>query len=110
VCPVGGSLRGAGQIGTPDHLATTPGDTATLTRYGRTATATIHERRCLWYGVFRSQPIRVIVVREPSRPGLALVTTDMRTPAEQLVARYASRWAIEVAFSDAEHHPGRRSP
>jgi hypothetical protein len=97
--------RGA-KIGTPDQLATTPGDTVTLTRYGRTATATIHERRCLWYGVFRSQPIRVIVVREPRRPSLALVTTDLRTPADQLVTRYASRWAIEVAFSDAKHITG----
>jgi hypothetical protein len=97
--------RGA-KIGTPDQLATTPGNTVTLTRYGRTTDVTIHERRCLWYGVFRSQPIRVIVVREPRRPGLALVTSDMHTPADQLVTRYACRWAIEVAFSDAKHITG----
>jgi SRSO17 transposase len=45
-------------------------------------------------------------VREPRRPGLALVTTDMHTPTDQLVSRYASRWAIEVAFSDAKHITG----
>jgi hypothetical protein len=45
-------------------------------------------------------------VREPRRPGLALVTTDMHTPADQLVTRYAARWAIEVAFSDAKHITG----
>ncbi|HZD14471.1 MAG TPA: hypothetical protein VE196_04960, partial [Pseudonocardiaceae bacterium] len=40
--------------------------------------------------MFRSQPIRVILVREPRRPGLALVTTDMHTGAR------------------ACHHPDRR--
>lgn len=39
---------------------------------------------------------------EPRRPGLALVTTDMTAPAGQVITRYASRWAIEVAFSDAK--------
>jgi hypothetical protein len=97
--------RGA-KIGTPDQLATTPGTPVTLTRYGHPAEVTIHEHRCLWYGVFRSRPVRVILVREPRRPGLALVTTDTRTAAEQIVARYASRWAIEVAFSDAKHITG----
>lgn len=67
----------------------------TLTRYGRTNEVSIHEHRCLWYGVFRSRPVRVILVGEPRRPGMALVTTDMRTPAERLVTRYASRWTIE---------------
>ncbi len=33
--------------------------------------------------------------------GLPLVTTDLTSPAEDLVARYAARWSIEVAFSDA---------
>jgi DDE superfamily endonuclease len=67
--------RGA-RIGKPEQLAaTTPGTSMTVTRYGRTATVTVHERRCLWYGVFRSQPVRVLLVREPRRPALALVTT-----------------------------------
>ena len=99
------SVRGA-KIGTPDQLATTPGATVTLTRYDRLAEVTVHEHRCLWYGVFRSRPVRVILARETRRPGLALVTTDTRTAAEQIVARYASRWALEVAFSDAKHITG----
>lgn len=28
----------------------------------RTHTVDIHEKRCLWYGVFRSRPVRVIVI------------------------------------------------
>jgi hypothetical protein len=33
--------------------------------------------------------------------GLPLVTTDLESSAEDLVARYASRWGIEQAFADA---------
>jgi hypothetical protein len=94
------------RIGTPAQLATSRCVTVSVTRYGRTHTVTIYERRCLWYGVFRSQPVRVILIREPRRADLALMTTDQNTPACQLIERYASRWAIEVAFSDAKHITG----
>jgi hypothetical protein len=93
------------RIGTPADLAAGPGRTATVTRYGKTACVSIHERRCLWPGVFRSRPVRVIAVAEPGKL-LALLTTDMATPAEQVIARYAGRWAIEVAISDAKNITG----
>jgi DDE superfamily endonuclease len=94
------------RIGTPAELAAaTPGRTAAVTRYGKTATVTICERRCLWPGVFRSRPVRVIAVTEPRR-FLALLTTDMATPAGQLITRYAGRWAIEVAIEDAKNITG----
>jgi hypothetical protein len=54
--------------------------------------------------------VRVILVRD-DKPrtndrddrgyGLPVVTTDLTTSVEDLVARYAARWCIEVAFSDA---------
>jgi SRSO17 transposase len=95
------------RIGKPDQLtATTSATSITVTRYGRTATVTVHERRCLWYGVFRSQPIRVLFIREPGRPALALVTTDPTAPAVEIIERYATRWSIEVAFHDAKHLTG----
>ena len=94
------------RIGTPAQLAAaTPGRAAAITRYGKTATVTFHERRCLWPGVFRCRPVRVIVVAGRG-VSLALVTTDAATPAERIIARYASRWAIEVAFCDAKNHTG----
>lgn len=95
------------RIGTPAELAAARAPVpAELTRYGRTARVSICERRCLWYGVFSSRPVRVIIVTEPGKPGLALVTTDMRTPAAAVIERYAARWAIEVAFSDAKNITG----
>jgi hypothetical protein len=70
----------------------------------------ITERVCLWYGSFRSRTVRVILVRD-DKPrtrgrddrgyGLPLVTTDLESSAEDLVARYAARWGIEQAFADA---------
>lgn len=110
--PARGRQRGrprakGARIGTPADLAAAgPARTATVTRYGKTASVTICERRCLWPGVFRSRPVRVIVVTEPRKPRLALVTTDTAAPAEQLIARYAGRWAIEVAIFDAKNITG----
>jgi hypothetical protein len=80
-------------------------------RYGRDDAVQIAEVRCLWYGVYRSQAVRVILVRDPARRlrtgyDLALVSTDLTSPADQLVARYATRWAIEVAFADAKQITG----
>ena len=66
---------------------------------------------CLWYGTYRSRAVRVILVREPASRAkagydLALISTDLDRPAEQVVARYAARWAIEVAIEDAKQHTG----
>ncbi|MGO4616836.1 transposase [Nocardia sp. 2YAB30] len=98
--------RGA-RIGTPADLAAAPaGEQVVVTRYGRTATVTVHERRCLWYGAFRSQPVRDLVVREPRRPGLALLTTDTTTPAAELIERYSKRWSVELAFFQTKHVTG----
>ena len=89
---------------------------ATLVRrYGRTDTVQITERACLWYGSFRSRTVRVILVRD-DKPrtrdrddrgyGLPLVTTDLESAAEDVVARYASRWGIEQAFAGARQMVG----
>ena len=84
-------------------------------RYGRTDAVQITELACLWYGSFRSRTVRVILVRD-DKPrtrdrddrgyGLPLVTTDLESSAEDLVARYASRWGIEQAFADARQIMG----
>ncbi|MCW2882719.1 MAG: transposase, family [Sphaerisporangium sp.] len=50
--------------------------------------------------------VRVIWVRHLDSTktfDLALVTTDLDTPAEQLVIRYSWRWSIEQAFLESRH-------
>lgn len=110
----GGRPRRIGAVlGTPKHLAatTTAWVSTTATRYGRTDTVQISDTHCLWYGAYRSRTIRVILIREPASKtkagyNLALITTDLNTPAEQLITRYAARWSIEVAIEDAKQITG----
>ncbi|EWM12153.1 transposase [Kutzneria sp. 744] len=99
------------RLGTPSDLAATATwRTTRVRRYGRTDTVHVAEVICLWYGSFHTRTVRVVLVRD-DKPrtsdrdergyGLPLVTTDLTSAAEDLVARYASRWGIEQAFADA---------
>jgi len=103
------ALKGA-RLGVPADLAGVAAfAAATVIRYGRTDTVYLTEIRCLWYGSFHTQAVRVILVRETDTDtgyDLALVTTDPVTPATALVTRYARRWSIEVTFAEAREHLG----
>jgi hypothetical protein len=99
------------RLGTPTDLAATARwRTTKVRRYARIDTVQVTEIVCLWYGSFHRQTVRVVLIRD-DKPrtndrdergyGLPLVTTDLTSSAEDLVARYAARWCIEVAFSDA---------
>jgi hypothetical protein len=97
----------AARIGTSDQFAATvPATPVAVTRYRRTTTVQVHYQRCLWRGVFGARPVRVLVITEPGKPDLALVTTDLTTPVAGIVERYAGRWAIEVAFEEAKQITG----
>jgi hypothetical protein len=76
----------------------------TVTRYGRTETVAAAVVTCLWYSVFGSRPVTVVIVRDKpgSGFGIALITTDREATMEQVIERYASRWAIEVAIEDSK--------
>jgi hypothetical protein len=51
---------------------------------------------CLWYCVFGSRPVQVMLTRDTSATGcdLALVTTDTDASPAQLIERYAARLSI----------------
>jgi DDE superfamily endonuclease len=107
----GGRPRRIGpRLGTPAQLAgTADGTPVRVRRYGRPATVSLAEVVCLWYGAYRSRTVRVILLRDqPTRTGyqLALLTTDLTSPAEAIVERYAARWSIEVAIEDAKQITG----
>jgi hypothetical protein len=84
--------------------ATTTFSQVTVTRYGKTAVIQAAVITCLWYSVFGSRPVSVILVRDKPGPafGVALVTTDQEATAAQVIERYASRWSIEIAIEDAK--------
>jgi DDE superfamily endonuclease len=75
----------------------------TVTRYGTTTTIRAAAITCLWYSVFGSRPVTVVLIRDRSTSGydLALVTTDTAASAARVIERYAARWSIEVAIEDA---------
>ena len=102
-------LKGT-RIGTPTDIArSVTWKTVTVARYGTTTTVQVSERRALWYGTWRTDPVRVILLREStpktstSGYDIALVTTDLTATPEQIIARYAARWSIEVTFFDVKN-------
>src|SRR5262249_12810236 len=72
------------RIGTPTDLAATATDwkPVTVRRYGTTSTVHGTEVPCLSFGTWRTDPVRVILIRDTTSTGydLALVTTDLNHP------------------------------
>jgi hypothetical protein len=88
---------------------TTAWEQTTVSRGGKTETVCWHSFACLWYGVFGGQPVRIVLVRTPKRTDgydIALVSTDLRASAQQLIERYDERWSIELCFQDAKQLTG----
>jgi DDE superfamily endonuclease len=91
------------RLGTPADLAAAASWTpATVHVYGRDRAEDLAEVTCLWYGCLDTRTVRVILARDAVTT-LALVTTDLSTPAAALIQRYAARWSIEQAFADARN-------
>ena len=64
-----------------------------------------------WPKVTRDRPLRLILLRAPGyrlrkgsrllyRDPAFLITTDLTTPASELIAAYLARWEVEVNFRD----------
>jgi hypothetical protein len=56
--------------------------------------------RGLWYSVFGSRAIQVVLARDPDDTDgyqIALVSTDVGATPAQLLARYGERWSIRSA-------------
>jgi hypothetical protein len=68
--------------------------------------------RVLWYSACKTRPVKVVLVRDPSKawPDTALLCTDPSMPAAEVVAAYARRWSIEVAFRDSKQYLGLQEP
>ena len=91
------------RLGTPAELAAAATWTPVTVRiYGRSHRTDLAALTCLWYGCLHTRTVRVILARNHAGI-LALVTTDLATPAARLIERYAARWSIEQAFADARN-------
>jgi DDE superfamily endonuclease len=84
----------------------------TLTLYGRQVTTQVFVCRALWYVALRDQPVRIVIVRDPSgrRADEAFFCTDLRLDAAAILEAYARRWTLEVTFHDAKQSLGFEDP
>ncbi len=79
-----------------------------LMLYGRAVTPRIMTFTALWYGALRWQPVRIVVVRDPSRRRRdeAFFCTDLQQNPAFVLQTYAARWTLEVTFHDSKQHLG----
>jgi hypothetical protein len=69
-------------------------------------------RDILWYRGSKTDPIAVVLVRDPSGQWRdeALVTTDPNASAAFVIQGYCRRWSVELAFFDSKQHLGLHDP
>ncbi len=79
--------------------------------YGKNKTVQVKEIQGLWPSAGERQ-IKVIVVRDPTgkTKDQAFFTTDLASSSETTLARYSSRWSIEVAFQNTKSRFGFEDP
>ena len=87
-------------------------DPLPLTIYGRQVTPLVFGVTALWYGALRDQPVRIVVVRDPSgrRRDEAFFCTDLTLGAAGILEGYARRWTLEVSFHDQKQFLGFEDP
>jgi DDE superfamily endonuclease len=83
-----------------------------LTLYGRAVTPSVFALTALWYAALPDQPIRIVVVRDPTgrRQDEAFFCTDTAAPEAFVLEGYARRWTLEVTFHDTKQHLGLADP
>jgi hypothetical protein len=87
-------------------------DPLPVTLYGRQVTPRVFGCTALWYGALRDQPVRIVVVRDPSgrRRDEAFFCTDLTVDHAFILEGYARRWTIEVTFHDQKQFLGFEDP
>jgi hypothetical protein len=102
------------RLPTPKAMAATRQrwDPLSVTLYGRSVTPLVFGCTALWYGALREQPVRIVVVRDPSgrRRDEAFFCTDLTVDHAFILEGYARRWTIEVAFHDQKQFLGFEDP
>jgi len=87
------------------HDPATRWTATTVQRYGKQEDVMVHALTCLWYEVFATQPVQVVLIKDTARPSgyeLALLSTDQHATPAALIERYAERWPTEVAYEEGK--------
>jgi len=69
-------------------------------------------RDVCWYTAAGSAAVQIVLVRDPAGKWRdeALVCTDLRLTAVEVITGYCRRWSVEVAFCDAKQVLGFHDP
>ncbi len=80
--------------------------------YGRDVAILIQTWTCLWYTVTGTREVRVVLTRDPRGrwQDRAYFCTDPQRSTEQILARYAHRWNLEVTFQASKQVLGLEDP
>jgi len=83
----------------------------TLDIYDRTETARLAEQTARVHAA-PERPLRVVAVEavKGGRGQEAFYSTSCEATAEEVIAWYAMRWSVEVAFHDSKQHLGFQEP
>jgi hypothetical protein len=83
-----------------------------VTIYGRTVRTQLFSYTALWYSALRDQPVRIVVVRDPTgqRKDEAFFCTALTDSPTFILEGFARRWTIEVTFHDAKQFLGFADP
>ena len=83
-----------------------------LTIYGRQVTILVKSQVCMWYTVAGTREVRMVVTRDPAGRIVdrAYFSTDADRSIAQILAQFAKRWEIEVAFRNAKQSLGLEDP
>lgn len=76
--------------------------------YGKQVQRRIRPLVCLWYHVSKDQPIKVLIVRDPSghQRDDFMFCTDPAVDDVEIIERFAARWPIEEAIHDGKQLGG----
>lgn len=79
--------------------------------YGEKKTMLVKTHVCLWYHVFKEEPIRLVVVKDPDRDCWAsFICVDPEISPANVIEYYCYRWSIEVMFRDGKGCGGLEDP
>jgi hypothetical protein len=98
-CRKGNALSGR-QAWAADPTA--PWQTSLALLYGAQREVTFKTCLAQWWHVLGEQPVRVVMIRCANGALRTFLLTDVNASVEDLLARYARRWAIEVFFFEVK--------
>jgi hypothetical protein len=83
-----------------------------LTLYGKEVSLLVQTWTCLWYTVAGTRLVRVVLTRDPKGEARtqAFFCTGPRRSVVRILASYAKRWSLEVAFFNAKQAMGLEDP